>query len=229
LLQVQVIWSILKYLPAGDMNVQEAYRHWSGHYDTDVNKTRDLEAVSLRDMLSSVYFEKCLEIGCGTGKNTEWLISKGDHILAVDISDEMLALAKHKVPFEKVTFIRADVTEPWEFTCETFDLVVFSLVLEHIENLDFIFRQVSDHLREEGTIYVGELHPFRQYLGSKASFESDTGEHLVSVHTHHITDFTYAASRNGLRIEEIKEYFDNDDRSKSPRILALKFKKLSSF
>ncbi len=59
------------------MDVQEAYKYWSEQYDTNINKTRELEAISLRDTLSEIKFEKCLEIGCGTGKNTEWLITKG--------------------------------------------------------------------------------------------------------------------------------------------------------
>jgi 2-polyprenyl-3-methyl-5-hydroxy-6-metoxy-1,4-benzoquinol methylase len=158
------------------MNVKEAYKYWSEQYDTNNNKTRDLEAVSLRDTLRDIKFEKCLEIGCGTGKNTEWLITKGKNILAVDISDEMLAIAKQKVKDKNVSFIKADVTESWGFTSETFDLVVCSLVLEHIENIQTIIRQIAEHLNFGGVLYIGELHPFKQYTGSKAKFETESSE-----------------------------------------------------
>ena len=60
------------------MNVKEAYKNWSKQYDTNINKTRDLEAISIRNVLSEIKFNTCLEIGCGTGKNTEWLITKGE-------------------------------------------------------------------------------------------------------------------------------------------------------
>lgn len=93
-----------------NMNIKEAYKNWSEQYDTNINKTRDLEAISLRDMLSEIKFEKCLEIGCGTGKNTEWLVTKGENMIAVDISDEMLSIAKQKVTDKSVSFIIADVT-----------------------------------------------------------------------------------------------------------------------
>jgi hypothetical protein len=53
-----------------DMSVRKAYDTWSSSYDTDENKTRDLEAIALRTMLEAIPFENCLEIGCGTGKNT---------------------------------------------------------------------------------------------------------------------------------------------------------------
>ena len=53
------------------MNVKEAYNIWAEQYDVNENKTRDLEGFSLRKILSNIHFERCLEIGCATGKNTE--------------------------------------------------------------------------------------------------------------------------------------------------------------
>jgi trans-aconitate methyltransferase len=62
------------------MNVRKAYNTWSSQYDTDENKTRDLEAIALRTTLHTIQLRNCLEIGCGTSKNTEWLISKAHHV-----------------------------------------------------------------------------------------------------------------------------------------------------
>ncbi len=106
------------------MNVEEAYKFWSEQYDTNQNKTRDLEAISLRETLNDIKFENCLEIGCGTGKNTTWLINKGHKITAVDLSEEMLTIARQKIPNENVQFLKADINENWTFTNEKFDLVV---------------------------------------------------------------------------------------------------------
>jgi trans-aconitate methyltransferase len=58
------------------MDVRKVYNNWAGQYDSDFNKTRDLEAFALKETLNSLIFETCLEIGCGTGKNTEWLLKK---------------------------------------------------------------------------------------------------------------------------------------------------------
>jgi 2-polyprenyl-3-methyl-5-hydroxy-6-metoxy-1,4-benzoquinol methylase len=207
------------------MNVKEAYKNWSEQYDTNINKTRDLEAISIRDVLSEIKFNNCLEIGCGTGKNTEWLITKGKNIVAVDISDEMLSIAKQKIINKSVSFLKADVTENWDFTNETFDLVVCSLVLEHIENIEIIIKRIAEHLKIGGVLYIGELHPFKQYTGSKPKFVTEAGEQIVTAFTHHITEFNEAATAHGLKIEKIKEYFDDNDRSNPPRILTLKFRK----
>ncbi|MFT3739170.1 MAG: class I SAM-dependent methyltransferase [Breznakibacter sp.] len=208
-----------------NMDVEEAYKLWSGQYDTNQNKTRDLEAISLRETLDNISFENCLEIGCGTGKNTKWLITKGKSILAIDLSEEMLAIAKNKIPNENVRFLKVDINRDWNFTGEHFDLVVCSLVLEHIENIGRIIKQIAERLKIGGTLYIGELHPFKQYSGSKAKFRNEKGEHTVTCYTHHISEFTGPAKKHGLKIDDIREYFDDNDTTSIPRILALKFVK----
>ena len=42
------------------MNVQDAYNIWADQYDTNNNKTRDLEAVALRETLTNIDFINCL-------------------------------------------------------------------------------------------------------------------------------------------------------------------------
>src|SRR6478736_9945272 len=135
------------------MNTREAYNTWAEQYDTNINKTRDLEAQALRTTLGEIPFDNCLEIGCGTGKNTAWLITKAKHITAVDLSEEMLAKAREKINNNNVEFIQADITADWSFKKHQYDLVTFSLVLEHIENLDAIFEKVAASLTTSGYVY----------------------------------------------------------------------------
>ena len=208
------------------MNNQQAYNIWASQYDSNENKTRDLEAMALRESLSEISFENCLEIGCGTGKNTIWLAEKAKQITAVDLSEEMMAQAKAKVDAANVHFNQADITEPWSFSAGQYDLVVFSLVLEHIENLDHIFRETAQSLKPGGFVYIGELHPFRQYSGSKARFATAEGEQVLTCFNHHISDFILKARQQGLVLSDLQEYFDEGDRNGVPRILAMMLKKL---
>jgi ubiquinone/menaquinone biosynthesis C-methylase UbiE len=205
------------------MNPQEAYNSWASQYDTNENKTRDLEAKALRDVLSTIPFNSCLEIGCGTGKNTEWLLQKPERLTAVDLSEEMLSKAREKVQSPKVEFVQADINSDWNFTEKKFDLVGFSLVLEHIQNLDHIFKEAFERLEDRGYVYVGELHPFKQYTGSKARFETGEGVHIVQCYNHHTSEFIQSAEKNGLKLVQLREWFDNDDKSSLPRILTLLF------
>ena len=107
------------------MDVRQAYNIWANQYDTNNNKTRDLEAFALRENLHAIHFKSCLEIGCGTGKNTEWLITKATEITAVDLSKEMLAKAKEKITSDKVIFQQADINQNRAFAAKSFDLVSF--------------------------------------------------------------------------------------------------------
>lgn len=207
------------------MNIEEAYDLWAEQYDSNNNETRDLEGICLRESLASLKFNACLEIGCGTGKNTEWLLTKTQLLTSIDLSYKMLSIAKEKFASSHVNFLRADINEKWSFTDLKYDLVTFSLILEHIENLDFIFQNVANVLNPGGYAYVGELHPFKQYSGTRARFETTEGRQEVTCFTHHISDFIIAAEKHGLEIERLREYFDDEKKDNLPRILTIIFRK----
>ena len=207
------------------MNIQAAYNAWSATYDDVLNKTRDLEAVAIRQMLAEISFSEVIEIGCGTGKNTEWLAGRAATIIAVDFSTEMLAKAMVKITARNVRFHQADIAHEWDFAVAPVDLVACSLILEHIQHLSFIFRQAAKALKPGGWFYIGELHPFKQYQGSKARFENGNSVFEVQCFTHHVSDFTAAAAQNGFNCAIISEWFDDNDRAAVPRILALVFQK----
>jgi ubiquinone/menaquinone biosynthesis C-methylase UbiE len=207
------------------MDISADYNEWADTYDDVSNRTRDIEASAIRQIFSPIAFENILEAGCGTGKNTSFLLTRGERILAVDFSQEMLRKAKQKVNDPKVEFMPCDLNQPWPFAKDHFDLVSFSLVLEHIESLDFVFRQAYEVLRTEGMLYLGELHPFKQYAGSKARFETSSGEtRVLDCFVHHTSDYFRAASKAGFRCDLLKEWFD-DDAHEIPRVLTMVFTK----
>lgn len=207
------------------MDTKQAYNVWASQYDTNENKTRDLEQHALREILSPLSFENVLEIGCGTGKNTAWLITRSKALTAVDFSDEMLAKAREKINHQQVNFQQADINTDWTFQHGLYDLITFSLVLEHIENLDHIFAQAAKSLQSGGHIYIGELHPFKQYSGSKARFDTENGLQVVECFTHNISDFVKTAKKYGFHPVDINEYFDDNNHNTIPRVLTILLRK----
>ena len=205
------------------MNVQQAYNAWSETYDAVENKTRDLEARALREIISGDALD-ILEIGCGTGKNTEFLQQRARYLIGADFSAEMLERAKAKITSETVEFRQLDLRENWNFADDSFDLITCSLALEHIENIDFVFGQSRRVLRSGGKFYFGELHPFKQYQGSKARFETDSGTFELECFVHHISEFFEVAVKNNFETLELKEWFDEDDQSAVPRLLTMIFR-----
>jgi ubiquinone/menaquinone biosynthesis C-methylase UbiE len=206
------------------MSVSAGYNKWSRTYDTMVNKTRDLEGRAFRSIMQEKRFNNVLEIGCGTGKNTIWLAEHSEHITAVDGSIEMISKAKEKISSANVTFVHADILQPWTFG-GFYDLITFSLILEHIEHLKAIFTHAFQCCSSGGYLYLGELHPARQYPGTKARYESDDGQvNVLECYTHHVSDFYNAATAAGFMSVKLNEWFDENTET-VPRILTMVFQK----
>lgn len=208
------------------MNVREAYNEWANTYDTVINKTRDIEALAIKEALGNFHYTNILEIGCGTGKNTQWLHTITQKLVGADFSMEMLNKAKEKITNSNTSFIQMDITREWPVDRNHYDLITFSLVLEHIKNLNFIFHQASLALMPGGKIYLGELHPFKQYQGSKARFETGNGVFELECFIHNVSDYYNAGIKNSFICGSIKEWFDEETAAlKIPRLLSMVFTK----
>lgn len=207
------------------MSIQQAYDNWSASYDRDRNLTRDLDRQVTREMLAGLHFHSILELGCGTGKNTVFLAEIGEAVHALDFSEGMIQKAREKVQAGNVRFSMADLTQTWPADNSAYDLMVCNLVLEHIEDLSFIFSEANRVLENKGRFLLNELHPFRQYEGKKARFESEAGVTEIAAFTHHISDFLNAATGTGLRLVNLNEWWHEQDQNKPPRLISFFFVK----
>jgi len=207
------------------MSIENAYNVWANQYDTNKNRTRDLDKKATIETLSKYDFNSVLELGCGTGKNTSWLLTKTKKIIGLDFSQEMLNKAKEKISTESVIFKKNDLTEDWE-VCNGFaGLITCSLALEHIKDLNHIFNQAYLKLKKNGLFFISELHPFKQYSGSKARYETEDGTKELEAYIHHISEYIDTAKTNDLKLVEIKEWFDENSGSELPRLISFVFKK----
>ena len=207
------------------MDVREAYDRWSATYDTDRNLTRDLDRLVTRQTLAGLRCANILELGCGTGKNTAFLAELGARVHALDFSEAMLARARAKLPPDRVTFTVADLTAPWPCAERSMDLVVCNLVLEHIADPRFVFREAFRCLGARGHLFVCELHPFKQYLGSRAVFQRDRANVAIPAFVHHISEFLDAAAEAGFTLVSLKEWWHDDDRDTPPRLVSFLWEK----
>ena len=205
--------------------VQTAYTQWAATYDTDRNLTRDLDQTVTRTVLAGRRYHSILEIGCGTGKNTYLLAQISDRVHAIDFSEGMLAQARAKEFGPNVTFAAADLTQPWPCADQSVDLIVCNLVLEHIAELSVVFTEAARTLAPAGQMFVCELHPFKQYTGSKAAFQRDQARIEPPAFVHHLSDFLDAATRAGFTLTSLKEWWHDDDQHAPPRLVSFLFAK----
>lgn len=208
------------------MNIQNAYNQWSEIYDSNENLTRDLDQTLTRQTFQGQHFESVLELGCGTGKNTAFLVQVAEKVHALDFSEGMIEKARGKVQAANIKFSATDLTHRWPCEDDAYDLITCNLVLEHIQDLSHIFSEAARTLQKNGQFFINELHPFKQYGGTKARFEKDGGILEVDAFIHHVSDFTRAAFNHGFTLLHLHEHWHENDQNKPPRIISFLFEKL---
>lgn len=210
-----------------DKSVRAAYASWAESYDINENRTRDLDAVVLRQHELDITGRDVLEIGCGTGKNTQWLAEHASSVVGLDLSPEMLTRARKRVASDHVAFTEHDIQRTWPVSDESVNAVVGNLVLEHISNIQMIFHEAQRVLRPNGTLFLCELHPFRQRLGSQAQFtDPRSGDRLkVEAYAHDVSEYVNGGTDAGLRLVRLGEWWDDVDRTAGapPRLLSVLF------
>jgi ubiquinone/menaquinone biosynthesis C-methylase UbiE len=205
-------------------NVADAYDRWSRQYDDDRNATRDLDAFVLRQVPLQLAGARVLEVGCGTGKNSAWLVSQVRELIALDFSAGMLDVARRRVRSDAARFVEHDITRPWPVGAESVDVVVGNLVLEHVRELASVFAEAARVLRAGGQLFFCELHPYRQLRGGQAHFvDAHTDETIhVAAYRHTVSEYVNDALAAGFTLRALGEWLEPDaEPGAPPRLLSL--------
>ena len=109
---------------------------------------RDLPAI----MAEYVTGTKALDFGCGTGRSTRFLGKLGFNVTGVDISEDMLRIARALDPSGDYRMVPGDNLT--EFSPETFDLIVSLFTFDNVPGAAKvrIFSDLKNLLRPTGTI-----------------------------------------------------------------------------
>ena len=102
---------------------------------------------------------RVLEYGCGTGMVSRALSPHVAHIVAVDTSPRMLEVLRQKAGEEKIDNIETlvhDLTQQ-PLQAESFDLVVSSMTLHHIPDIEPLLQRLFDILKPGGYLAVADL------------------------------------------------------------------------
>jgi SAM-dependent methyltransferase len=95
-----------------------------------------------------------LELGCGAGYFTRELAQSGADIVAIDVSPELLEIARSN---SSAPNVRYEIQNAYELNYPNsgFDSIVGSSVLHHLE-IDAALREIYRVLKPNGTIYFTE-------------------------------------------------------------------------
>jgi ubiquinone/menaquinone biosynthesis C-methylase UbiE len=126
-------------------------------------------------LLPTVKGKKVLDAACGPGVYSEWLISQGAKVVAVDASAKMVELAKKRLG-ETFDVRQADLSKPLTFLKNSyFDIVLSPLTMGYIEDWHSTFKEFYRVLRPGGQFILSVTHPFFDYsfFKSNSYFETE--------------------------------------------------------
>ena len=107
-------------------------------------------------LLGNAKDKKILDMGCGTGLYARILQQKGAKVCGLDISDEMLGIAKKEVP--NVTFVRG-TAEKLPYKDNQFDIVLAALMMEYLSSWDKVLKEVRRVLKPKGIFVFSTGNP----------------------------------------------------------------------
>ncbi len=178
-------------------------------YDVDYDKIADFYKNIIRKY--DIQVRDILELGSGTGNITEKFI--GYNIFAIDISDEMLSVARAKFQGRRnVSMFNMDIRN-FQFN-KRFDLCIASLdVINYIhkeEDIKKIFQLTFDHLKGD-SLFIFDIN-------SKYKIENYIGN---NVFTDEVEDVVYIWQGNYNEKTKINEnlltFFIKDEKDKYDR------------
>lgn len=191
------------------VDARSGYDGWAATYDDSVVDAMD---IGLLERLSVDWAAtgRALDLGCGTGRTGAWLRSVGvSTVDGVDLSPGMLARAASRGVHERL--VQAPVTSTG-LGSGTYDLLVCSLVDEHLSDLAPLYREAFRLSAGGGTFVLVGYHPhFIMRTGMPTHFTASDGEEVaISTTIHLVSDHVSAALSAGWRLAEMCEGLVDD-------------------
>jgi malonyl-CoA O-methyltransferase len=187
------------------MSVGAAYDLWSASYDAQDNPMVVAAGRILGQVTGPVDGRRVVEFGCGTGRNLAALRAAGaTGLTGVDLSAGMLAKARERDGGFRL--IEAAIGAPLPLAPGETDLVLCSLVLEHLSDLAPAFAEAARLLTLHGRLAVIEIHPFLAYGGTAAHFHDSSREVRMPTFAHRFSDYVAAGIRSGLVLADCREW-----------------------
>jgi ubiquinone/menaquinone biosynthesis C-methylase UbiE len=164
-------------------------------------------------LLGDVRGQRVLEVGCGSGRLTQWLVDRGASVVAFDISAGMLAIARGRVG-DRAELHRAHLGEPLDFVDDdSIDLVVASLVMHYVRDWKPPLCEFRRVVRDSGAAVISIHHPAwdwrnhcpEDYFAFLQVSEVWVPPHPVTFWRRPLTMVTQAIAVGGFVIERMEE------------------------
>lgn len=127
----------------------------------------NLEMPTTLKFLGNIQGKKILDLGCGPGIYADILYKKGAIIKGIDFSEELVKIAKEKVP--GVDFCVGDA-EKLPYNDKEFDIVFSALMMGHLASWDKVLSEVNRVLKTGGIFIFSQHNPVTEKMSNKKWF-----------------------------------------------------------
>lgn len=202
-----------------ERGVVEAYDIWAPGYDSQPgNLMLDLDELVFTELLGSINIQNknIADIGCGTGRH--WPKMFNDDIAGItgfDVSPGMLGKLKEKFPDADTCVITDNNFGP--VADNTYDLVVSTLTVAHIRNIEEALTAWCRILTHSGDIIITDFHPDALASGGQRTFKHNNGHIAVQNFVHATETIISILLKNNFNVitkvekkvdETVKHYYE---------------------
>ena len=157
-------------------------------------------------MVPKTGVSRVIDAGCGTGELSENLFNRGFDVIALDLGFESIKRAYSKFRKENISFpfIQGDIYRlPYEDS--SFDAVVTSEVMEHLEMPQNALKEAARIMRPGGYIIVST--PYRESLRFTLCIHCNK-KTPINAHLHSFDEKTMETmlKEAGFSVETVKKY-----------------------
>lgn len=136
-----------------------------------------------------------LDVGCGGGTKSKYLIAKGLKVTGIDFSENLIEIAKREVPEGK--FLVMDVHDI-DTLQESFDGIFMQAVLLHIpkKEVEGILKKAAQKLNLNGCLYIAVKEKLEGGVDEETKVDSDYG-------------YDYERFFSYFTVDEFRSWFKN--------------------
>jgi len=202
---------------------REAYDLWAENYDDQPDNLmfyldsqlfiRFMANIDLKD-------KNVADIGCGTGRHWPLLYQQNaGSLTGYDVSEGMLHRLHIKFPDAELIKINSDDFLD-DVADHTYDVIISTLTIAHIENLEAALLEWCRILKQQGEIIITDFHPLALASGGRRTFQHN--HKLIGIRNHvHSTEalkklflglgFTVVSEEERAVDETVKHYYEKQN------------------
>lgn len=194
-----------------ERDVVEAYDIWAENYDAQPgNLMLDLDELVFGELLDTIDIKhkEVADIGCGTGRHWPKILKEDlAGLTGFDVSPGMLNKLEEKFPGAKTHTITDN-----QFSAiadNTYDVILSTLTVAHIENIEEALQAWSRVLKTTGDIIITDFHPDALASGGQRTFKHNKGHIAVRNFVHSTNAIREILLKNNFRVvSEVEKQVD---------------------